>query len=526
MTIPVPPFRLVARLAAPFLVIFLATSPRPALGQGYICAEGGGGVNRGDWVSPIFEWMVTSAREGMKTNGRELRQPLVVVLGSRDDDAPGDPQDKPPEGSDHTLSRFVSAGAAASADLWVTAANADTDATYATIAGADIIWMRGGDQSRYVKFWKGTKTEGAIREVFKKGGVVGGTSAGCAVLGQVIYDALGGSAYSTDVLADGRSPKITMTTGFLGLTPGVIFDTHFTERTRITRLAVMLGQCQLDRRPIFLGVGVDTRTAVCISPDGMAEVRGQGAATVVFLTGESDVVLEAGKPPVVTNISYMQCVAGDRFSTRLPDRFCPHHNELPSPLNSGPVRPGWPAGGIERLALKGDDDASAEHGCVRVEPTERPNALLDGELKVRPGTGRLPGFVVQPQTFDSTTHDENRFGGGVWALASHPGACNGGIFLSTGCDAAVEPDGKMRVSSWGERPLSALLLDTSRACVFDFAQSKTNSESAGPRQAVGLEGARLHVLAPGWGYDLAKHRVLPPEKATTNEQATPVGAGK
>ncbi|HUM47421.1 MAG TPA: Type 1 glutamine amidotransferase-like domain-containing protein, partial [Chitinophagales bacterium] len=54
------------------------------------------------------------------------------------------------------------------------------------IKNAEALFIAGGDQWDYVKFWKNTKVEDAINYLVNTKHVpVGGTSAGCAILGNV-----------------------------------------------------------------------------------------------------------------------------------------------------------------------------------------------------------------------------------------------------------------------------------------------------------------------------------------------------
>jgi cyanophycinase-like exopeptidase len=58
-----------------------------------------------------------------------------------------------------------------------------------TIRNAEALFIAGGDQSRYVRFWKDTPVEDAINHVVAKPAPVGGTSAGMAILGEFSYSA-------------------------------------------------------------------------------------------------------------------------------------------------------------------------------------------------------------------------------------------------------------------------------------------------------------------------------------------------
>jgi cyanophycinase-like exopeptidase len=68
-----------------------------------------------------------------------------------------------------------------------------------TIRNAEALFIAGGDQSRYVTFWKGTPVEDAIHHVAAKPAPVGGTSAGMAIMSEFVY-----SAMSAGVLTSSR----------------------------------------------------------------------------------------------------------------------------------------------------------------------------------------------------------------------------------------------------------------------------------------------------------------------------------
>ncbi|MFY9790836.1 MAG: Type 1 glutamine amidotransferase-like domain-containing protein, partial [Candidatus Sulfotelmatobacter sp.] len=58
------------------------------------------------------------------------------------------------------------------------------------ISKATVIFIAGGDQARYVNFWKGTPVQDALNAHVIADRPIGGTSAGLAVLGQFVYACL------------------------------------------------------------------------------------------------------------------------------------------------------------------------------------------------------------------------------------------------------------------------------------------------------------------------------------------------
>ncbi len=152
---------------------------------------------------------------------------------------------------------------------------------------ADGIFIAGGDQSRYVRYWRGTPIAKALSDHVRAGKPLGGTSAGLAILGEYLYGAMdGGSIISPAALADPLGDGNTIETGFLDLAllRGVITDTHFSERARLGRLVAFLAKSEDMAGRALVGLGVDEDAAVAVDGDGSGHVYatapGAGATVV------------------------------------------------------------------------------------------------------------------------------------------------------------------------------------------------------------------------------------------------------
>jgi beta-aspartyl-peptidase (threonine type) len=152
---------------------------------------------------------------------------------------------------------------------------------------ADGIFIGGGDQSRYVRYWRGTPVAAALDAHVRAGKPLGGTSAGLAMLGEYLYGSMdGGSQISPRALADPLGPENTIEADFLHLEKleGVVTDTHFSERNRLGRLIAFVAKAEsIAGHPLF-GLGVDEDAAVAVDGDGNARVYATAAgagATVV-----------------------------------------------------------------------------------------------------------------------------------------------------------------------------------------------------------------------------------------------------
>ena len=118
----------------------------------------------------------------------------------------------------------------------------------------------------------GTPLLARIHELYRNGAVIGGTSAGAAIMpdsmitgNQILNDSL---AYYGDEFESIARGTIHIVTGF-GFLPGTIIDQHFLRRERHNRLM----SATLER-PSLIGVGIDESTALEVRPDGTWLVRG------------------------------------------------------------------------------------------------------------------------------------------------------------------------------------------------------------------------------------------------------------
>lgn len=132
---------------------------------------------------------------------------------------------------------------------------------------SDTIFFTGGDQTRLVNSLNKTRVMDKIREKFRDGATIAGTSAGAsAVSDPMIYD-------GDD---EGFIKSAVKHTKGLGLLSGITVDTHFLERERIPRLSQLLSSGISSR-----GIGINEDTAIVISADNKFEVIGSGVVTVM-----------------------------------------------------------------------------------------------------------------------------------------------------------------------------------------------------------------------------------------------------
>ena len=132
---------------------------------------------------------------------------------------------------------------------------AETEAFVEPLKTATGVWISGGRQGTLASMYLGTPVERELAAVVKRGGVVGGTSAGAAILTRVM-------------IVVGRARE-----GF-DLVPDCIVDQHYLSRKREERLWNVLNQ-----HPQRIGIGIDENTAAIIR-GGRLEVLGESTVTI------------------------------------------------------------------------------------------------------------------------------------------------------------------------------------------------------------------------------------------------------
>src|SRR5271169_2091343 len=157
---------------------------------------------------------------------------------------------------------------------------------------AESIFIAGGDQSNYLRFWQDTPVQEALNRHIAQGKPIGGSSAGLAILGEFSFASMIDTIYSPDALANPYGNKVTLTRDFLRipLFADIITDTHFVKRDRLGRLLVFMARILQDGwAKQVRAIAVEEDAALLVEPDGASRVLGEGA--VYFL--------EATQPPRV-----------------------------------------------------------------------------------------------------------------------------------------------------------------------------------------------------------------------------------
>lgn len=175
---------------------------------------------------------------------------------------------------------------------------------HAKLKQADGIFLAGGDQWNYFRFWKDTPIETLIHEAAQRGIPIGGTSAGLAVLGQFSFTAKHDTVTSPTALANPYDEKVDIGSDFLEFPQFrcLITDSHFSKRERMGRLLVFMARIRQESSCTTVrAIAIDERTAVLYEPNGQYRIVGSEAA--FFLTLKNKPKLKPGQPANIPKIS-------------------------------------------------------------------------------------------------------------------------------------------------------------------------------------------------------------------------------
>lgn len=189
------------------------------------------------------------------------------------------------------------------------------------IRRAEAVFVAGGDQSRYVKFWKGTPVQDAMNENIAGGKPIGGTSAGLAIQGEFSYGCLkdkpdDADLASKDVLVDPFHERVTLVRDFLKIPhlEGKITDSHFAKRDRLGRTLVFLSRLMQDG---WSGdprdIAIDEKSAVLVEADGEAVVVGAGKGAYFIHPTEAPNACRAKTPLTFQKLDVYHGPPGSHF---------------------------------------------------------------------------------------------------------------------------------------------------------------------------------------------------------------------
>jgi len=211
------------------------------------------------------------------------------------------------------------------------------------VSRANAVFIAGGDQSDYIKYWKGTSLETSLQRLMGNNVPIGGTSAGLAVLGQFDFAALRGTVTSAEALNNPFNKYMTLDPNPLSLAGGflaspalanTILDSHLDSRDRMGRLISFVARLVARDRTTGCaggiltagsvnsvgarGIGVGVETALLVQGNGGANPYTARRVTNTSTTTESAVyfvrplnaptLCSSGQPLTMSNVEIKKLV--------------------------------------------------------------------------------------------------------------------------------------------------------------------------------------------------------------------------
>ncbi len=164
---------------------------------------------------------------------------------------------------------------------------ANSDYAVWAIDTAEFIWFAGGSQTTHLNAWRNTRTQEALQRAWDRGAIIGGTSAGEAILGEFIFAPSGSAPTGAQAIANpyrsGNNPaNVFIETEVLR---SVITDQHFLQRDRMGRpLSWMARLVQDGRAETMRSIAMDEATSLWIDKDNLGTVVGNGQVFIMWET--------------------------------------------------------------------------------------------------------------------------------------------------------------------------------------------------------------------------------------------------
>ncbi len=205
---------------------------------------------------------------------------------------------------------FTSLGAKADYILF-TRETADDEANLKKMEWANAVFFTGGDQSDLTRDMLGTKLLEKVFDIYNNGGTVGGTSAGAAVMSEVMItgnELINKDSSVSFVTIEKGNVEVKRGFGFL---TNVIIDQHFLKRKRHNRTISALIE-----HPNLFGIAIDESTSIIVNPDDTFEVFGNNQVLVYDPTNSKYIREDNNGNLGISNMKLHVLISGDKFDMK------------------------------------------------------------------------------------------------------------------------------------------------------------------------------------------------------------------
>lgn len=173
---------------------------------------------------------------------------------------------------------------------------------------AKLIFISGGDQTRFMNVVHNTPIYTAIHKAYQNGSTIAGTSAGAAVMSEKMITGNQKLEKEYSGTFDNIRYDNLETTEGLGLITNAIIDQHFLKRSRYNRLISAMVEF-----PNLTGIGIDESTAIIIHNN---EIEVAGESEVIVLKNPKGVQKTKNNLISIKGLDMSIYNAGQKFKVK------------------------------------------------------------------------------------------------------------------------------------------------------------------------------------------------------------------
>ena len=260
---------------------------------------------------PVFENRGHLMIIGGGQRTAEIMEATVEIAGGADSRFVIIPQasGEPLETALYQQEDILKYGAGEVTYLMLDSNNVDDEAHLEQIRNATAIFFSGGDQIRLTRLLLGTQLLGEINALYKRGGLISGTSAGAAIQSKIMITGEEHLNTDEDRPYNTIAPNNIETVQGFGWVTEAVIDQHHIKRRRNNRvLSVVL------EHPEVLGVAIDESTAILVAPDRTFKVFGDATVIVYDARHAQNIRLDKFNNFAADDLQIQLLMSGDQFS--------------------------------------------------------------------------------------------------------------------------------------------------------------------------------------------------------------------
>jgi len=198
-------------------------------------------------------------------------------------------------------------GAGDVASLIISREQAEDSETARLFDGVTGVFFSGGVQTRLLKIIFGTPVHDKLKQLYRDGAVIGGTSAGAAVMSGIVITGDEKRVVEPGLEFSTIEPCNILTLPGLAFIRNALIDQHFIRRRRHNRLISLVVE-----NPRLLGIGIDESTAVVVRPGRVFEVMGEGNV-LIYDASHAEIMKTTERPMSAHGMIMHLLQPGDRF---------------------------------------------------------------------------------------------------------------------------------------------------------------------------------------------------------------------